>query len=84
MSLDQPSSFDRTRPIGCNLPSTCPKTNEKQVHCSDSEPYDNGRYCKVQTSNRRYRYMRRQWYDYPSQLGDSGYRKVDINTGNMK
>ncbi|CAG2205503.1 unnamed protein product [Mytilus edulis] len=73
-SSDQQSNLDRTRPIGCNLPSICPITNEKQVKCPDSEPYDNGRNCKVQRSNRRYRYNRQQRYDKHMQLGNYGYR----------
>ncbi|VDH92312.1 Hypothetical predicted protein [Mytilus galloprovincialis] len=82
---DQPLMRDRSRPIGCNLPSICPITNNKQVHCSDSEPFDNGRNCKVQTSIRRYRYNRqrygrpqrygrRQRYGRPSRHSYSGYR----------
>ncbi|VDI61698.1 Hypothetical predicted protein [Mytilus galloprovincialis] len=72
---DQPLMRDRSRPIGCNLPSICPKRNNKQVCCPNSEPFDSGRNCRVQTSTGSYRYNRPQRYGKPSPHGYSGYRK---------
>ncbi|CAG2186251.1 unnamed protein product [Mytilus edulis] len=51
---DIPSSSDRARPIGCTTPYQCPRTNKRQVRCSDDEPFGSGMNCKRQHHYRRY------------------------------
>ncbi|CAC5385677.1 unnamed protein product [Mytilus coruscus] len=72
-SKDQPLMRDRSRPIGCNLPSICPRRNNQHDRCPNSEPFDSGRNCKVQRLIRLYK--RQQRYGRRRKLGNYGYRK---------